>query len=335
MSLGSLGSIVAYLGDTPPEGWLLCNGTYFDKTQHPELADILKNNITPDLQDRFLFGTNDKNLGQFAGSNLITLDEYPTHTHTVTEDPYHYQYGFFYRTVGKTAGSVTTHVWNGSTGWTNAGTNYWTPQTYLWASNFHHDHQTSSGHDTQDYEMFINYNVAVSYIVYTKTDFVEPPPGTVLFWLNDTIPAGYVAAEGQSTSPYPQLNTIIDTLPDSSEEFFIRGKRPDETAGTTSGEKAIQDKHLPAHTHTVSREKPKPGIGYLANPTRVSSGVNATKYVSYRGVANPPVAGTVEDSYMYGSQYVAKMPHTHTLGDYGNNQEYLPLHIKSKILVKT
>ena len=264
------------------------------------------------------------------------MSEYPTHNHTASTDPYNFQYGFYYvGGVAKTASTTTVHVWNGSTGWANAGTNYWTPQSGLWGSNFRHTHETDGGHDTPDYDLFINYNVAVSYIVYTKTDFVEPPPGTVLFWLNDTIPAGYIAAEGQSTSPYPQLNAVIDTLPDSSEEFFVRGKRPDETAGTVSGDKAIEDRHLPAHVHTVSTEDPKPSIGYLANPSRSGSGSNATKYVSYQGAANAPVSGSARDSYTYGSQYVTRQAHTHTLSDFGNNQEYLPLHVKSKILVKT
>lgn len=52
-----VGTILAYVGPTPPAGWLFCNGASFDRNRYPELAKLLNGNQTPDLHGQFLRGT--------------------------------------------------------------------------------------------------------------------------------------------------------------------------------------------------------------------------------------------------------------------------------------
>jgi len=71
-----LGSIIAWTSITPPNGWLLCDGT----------------NNTPDLRNMFVLGTaNASELHKTGGELTHTLieEEMPSHTHTVTEDDGH------------------------------------------------------------------------------------------------------------------------------------------------------------------------------------------------------------------------------------------------------
>jgi len=45
-----VGTIVAYLGQSAPEGWLLCDGKTFSETKYPKLKLFLGKNKTPDLR---------------------------------------------------------------------------------------------------------------------------------------------------------------------------------------------------------------------------------------------------------------------------------------------
>ena len=45
-----VGTIVMYLGQTPPDGWLLCDGKTFSVLEYPKLKDHLGDNKTPDLR---------------------------------------------------------------------------------------------------------------------------------------------------------------------------------------------------------------------------------------------------------------------------------------------
>ena len=45
-----VGTIVIYLGQTPPEGWLLCDGATFSATKYPKLKAFLGTNRTPDMR---------------------------------------------------------------------------------------------------------------------------------------------------------------------------------------------------------------------------------------------------------------------------------------------
>ncbi len=59
-SLGSdampVGTIVAYLGQEPPEGWLLCDGEDFSALKYPKLKEFLGTNKTPNLRGYSLKG---------------------------------------------------------------------------------------------------------------------------------------------------------------------------------------------------------------------------------------------------------------------------------------
>lgn len=50
------GAIVAWLSETPPAGWLLCNGAGFNKTLFPWLALVFPKGVLPDLRGVFLRG---------------------------------------------------------------------------------------------------------------------------------------------------------------------------------------------------------------------------------------------------------------------------------------
>ena len=45
--------------ETPPSGWLKCNGAKFDKAKYPKLATAYPSGILPDLRGEFLRGWDD------------------------------------------------------------------------------------------------------------------------------------------------------------------------------------------------------------------------------------------------------------------------------------
>ncbi len=57
-----VGTIVMYLGQTPPEGWLLCNGSTFSASAYPELKQHLGDNKTPDLRGYVPRGATDEDI---------------------------------------------------------------------------------------------------------------------------------------------------------------------------------------------------------------------------------------------------------------------------------
>ena len=91
-----IGSIVMWPGDTAPEGWLLCNGATYKRTEYLNLSnvigfkyggtkDILK---VPDLQARFPLGASSEyTLGKMDGESTheLTEAEMPPHSHQLTE----------------------------------------------------------------------------------------------------------------------------------------------------------------------------------------------------------------------------------------------------------
>jgi len=82
-----VGSIIAYSSSTPPEGWLLCNGGWYDTNQYPDLYHVLNSSSLPDLRDRFLVGAgNSYGVGNTGGQNWVTLSE--------SQMPSHKHYGF-------------------------------------------------------------------------------------------------------------------------------------------------------------------------------------------------------------------------------------------------
>ena len=80
------GTIMAYIGSTAPEGWLLCNGaTFDDNAKHAKLKELLGNSLTtPNLNARYLRGT-----GTVTGKEAIALrgtqdDAFKEHNHGVS-----------------------------------------------------------------------------------------------------------------------------------------------------------------------------------------------------------------------------------------------------------
>lgn len=91
-----IGSIVMWAGDTAPDGWLLCNGATYKRTEYLNLSnvigfkyggtkDILK---VPDLQSRFPLGASSEySLGKKDGESTheLTEEEMPPHSHQLKE----------------------------------------------------------------------------------------------------------------------------------------------------------------------------------------------------------------------------------------------------------
>ncbi len=61
------GSIIAFNGTKAPNGWAICDGK----------------NGTPDLTNRFIFGSGDKKIGTKGGeeTHILTVNEMPSHDH--------------------------------------------------------------------------------------------------------------------------------------------------------------------------------------------------------------------------------------------------------------
>lgn len=91
-----IGSIVMWPGDTAPDGWLLCNGATYKRTEYLNLSNVIKFKYggtkdilkVPDLQARFPLGASSVySLGDKDGEKEVTLtkEEIPSHTHTISK----------------------------------------------------------------------------------------------------------------------------------------------------------------------------------------------------------------------------------------------------------
>jgi len=98
-----VGTILLYAGSTPPEGWLLCDGTSYSATNYPELFAVLGYTYggsgdvfyIPDMQGRGPMGYTASDpafssLGYKSGekNHTLTTSEMPGHNHSVN-DPGH------------------------------------------------------------------------------------------------------------------------------------------------------------------------------------------------------------------------------------------------------
>ena len=75
-----VGEIRAGVFTTAPYGWLLCNGSSFDKGKYPRLAALLPGGYVPDMRETVLSGRKNETLGSVTGSNVMSV---PRHTHGV------------------------------------------------------------------------------------------------------------------------------------------------------------------------------------------------------------------------------------------------------------
>ena len=88
-----VGSIIAFAGKNPPEGWLLCNGQQIaDETKYVELRAVLGVNLVPNLSGRTLIGA-----GQGAGLTARPLyQQGGAETHKLAENELaeHHHFGW-------------------------------------------------------------------------------------------------------------------------------------------------------------------------------------------------------------------------------------------------
>jgi microcystin-dependent protein len=89
------GAIIAYTNYTPPAGWLVCDGTQYQRVTYPDLYAVLApslivdadNFTVPDLRQRFIlgaqFGFGGTAVGQYGGENHInlTIEQLAPHQH--------------------------------------------------------------------------------------------------------------------------------------------------------------------------------------------------------------------------------------------------------------
>ena len=85
-----IGFITAYAGDSPPKNWLICNGQ--SCASYP-LSQIIGPNV-PDLRNRVILGSGSKTINTTGGNDThtLSLNELPSHTHTLTSDGSHAHY---------------------------------------------------------------------------------------------------------------------------------------------------------------------------------------------------------------------------------------------------
>lgn len=98
-----VGTIIGIIGanpNSPPAGWLYCNGRTFDGETYQDLANILSNNVLPDLVGLSLIGAslpgasyppslfgpgngNQQNADGTYGTDthMLTLEQMPSHQH--------------------------------------------------------------------------------------------------------------------------------------------------------------------------------------------------------------------------------------------------------------
>ncbi len=79
------GTIMAYIGATAPEGWLLCNGAFFtDNIANAKLRELLGSFNTPNLTARYLRGTGTSEGRGGLGLKDYQYDEFRPHNHGIS-----------------------------------------------------------------------------------------------------------------------------------------------------------------------------------------------------------------------------------------------------------
>jgi microcystin-dependent protein len=120
------GVVMAWTTNTPPDGWLLCDGRTVSRTTYARLFNVVGSTYgagdgsttfsLPDMQGRVLVGksseTEFRALGQEGGKKTLTIADMPAHTHTIanSED----QGGGLYTLAGETASGIVTTSSEGS-----------------------------------------------------------------------------------------------------------------------------------------------------------------------------------------------------------------------------
>ncbi|MEM1122421.1 MAG: tail fiber protein, partial [Bacteroidota bacterium] len=93
-----VGTIQMWPTETPPNGWLICDGSSFSASTYSELNAVLGGNNLPDFRGRFplgqysngdsanLSGLTRRNIGDKDGAetHTISINEMPSHSHSIT-----------------------------------------------------------------------------------------------------------------------------------------------------------------------------------------------------------------------------------------------------------
>lgn len=84
--LRPVGEVTMFYGTTPPDGWLICNGSSFSSSEYPRLYAHLGTTVLPNFTDRFPIGAGNKSVGSSGGSSTKTITEanMPSHRHDIT-----------------------------------------------------------------------------------------------------------------------------------------------------------------------------------------------------------------------------------------------------------
>ncbi|REE00532.1 tail fiber protein [Marinoscillum furvescens] len=87
------GAIIMWTGITPPEGWALCDGRYYNPLDNTDAGTISSSRTvqTPDLRGRFIVGYDERvadydTTGRTGGLEEVSLsiNEMPAHSHNVS-----------------------------------------------------------------------------------------------------------------------------------------------------------------------------------------------------------------------------------------------------------
>lgn len=99
-----VGTIIQYIANEAPGGWLICNGSEVKKSEYPRLYKIIgetfgtsinsNNFVLPDLRGRIPVGSGqgdgltNRTIGDIGGSetHTLTIAEIPSHAHNATID---------------------------------------------------------------------------------------------------------------------------------------------------------------------------------------------------------------------------------------------------------
>ncbi len=98
-----VGSIQMWATNTPPEGWLICDGTTFNASTYPLLNAVLGGNTLPDFAGRFPLGVGNSGANGSVNHTIGGEGGEEKHTLTIAEMPSH-NHGIQYR-VGTESGS--------------------------------------------------------------------------------------------------------------------------------------------------------------------------------------------------------------------------------------
>ncbi len=108
------GTLVMFAGTSAPTGYLIANGQAVSRTTYADLFAVIGTTYgagdgastfnLPDLADRFPLGVGSNALGTTGGSatHTLTVDEMPSHTHSITDPGHTHNYR-----IGKDDGNLS------------------------------------------------------------------------------------------------------------------------------------------------------------------------------------------------------------------------------------